>query len=44
MQKHVECKSTVKIICLNDVGQDIKIFLNTNHTGHEPGSKDDVFF
>ena len=42
--KHVGCKFAVKVICPNDTEQDIEIFVNTNHTGHEPGSKGDVFF
>ena len=42
--KHVGCKFAVKVICSNDIEQDIEIFVNTNHIGHEPGSKSDVFF
>ena len=42
--KHVGCKFAVKVICSNDTEQDIEIFVNTNHTSHEPGSKADVFF
>ena len=42
--KHVGCKFAIKVICPNDIEQDIEVFVNTNHTGHEPGSKDDVFF
>ena len=42
--KHVGCKFSVKVICSNDTEQDIEIFVNTNHTGHEPGSKADIFF
>ena len=41
--KHVGCKFAVKVICPNDIEQDIEIFVNTNHTGHESGSKGDVF-
>ena len=42
--KHVGCKFAIKVICPNDTEQDIEIFVNTNHTSHEPESKDDVFF
>ena len=42
--KHVGCKFAVKVICSNDTEQDIEIFVNTNHIGHELGSKGDVFF
>ena len=34
----------MKVICPNDIEQNIKIFVNTNHTSHELGSKGDVFF
>ena len=42
--KHVGCKFAVKVICPNDTKQDIEIFVNINHTSHEPGSKGDGFF
>ena len=42
--KHVGCKFVVKIICPNDTEQDIEIFVNINHTSHEPWSKGDVLF
>ena len=42
--KHLKYKLVVKVICPNDAGQDIEIFVNSNITSHEPRSKDNVFF
>ena len=42
--KHDGCKFAVKIICLNDVEQNIEILVNTIHTDHEPRTKANDFF
>jgi hypothetical protein len=42
--KYVGCSFRVKIVEPIEEGLDIEIFINTEHNGHEPGSKTNCYF
>ena len=42
--KHVGCKFVVKVICPDNASRHIEIWVNPNHTSHEPGSNLMFFF
>jgi hypothetical protein len=43
-KKFVGCKFHVKIIRVDEDGQDIEVHVNPHHNGHEPGSGADAYF
>jgi hypothetical protein len=42
--KYVGCNFRVKIVEPIEEGLNIEVFINTEHNGHEPGSKTDCYF